>query len=173
MPANVSASARKTITAAFGTEIIFSDPMEGSDGAIRLVREIVAENPDKYFYPDQYSNPSNPLAHYHGTGREIWEQTGGRVTHFVAGIGTSGTIMGTRRRLKELHARHRGASPSSRPSAARARGPQAHGQLDRAGRSTTRTSSTACCRWTPTRAGTWPNGCAEHEGLLVGHSSGA
>ena len=75
--------------------------MEGSDGAIRLCRKIVEENPDAYFYPDQYSNPSNPLAHYHSTGREIWEQTDGRVTHFVTGIGTSGTVMGTGRRLKE------------------------------------------------------------------------
>ncbi|MCU1279717.1 MAG: Pyridoxal-5'-phosphate-dependent protein beta subunit [bacterium] len=103
MPANVSA-ARKQITAAYGTEIIFSSELEGSDGAIKLVRQLVAENPEKYFYPDQYSNESNPRAHYLGTGREIWEQTGGRVTHFVAGIGTTGTIMGTGRRLKEYSA---------------------------------------------------------------------
>jgi cysteine synthase B len=104
MPANVSA-ARKQISASYGTEIIFSSEMEGSDGAIRLVRKLVSENPDRYFYPDQYSNDSNPRAHYLGTGREIWEQTGGRVTHFVAGIGTTGTIMGTGRRLKEYSAR--------------------------------------------------------------------
>jgi cysteine synthase B len=104
MPANVSA-ARKQIAAAYGTEIIFSSELEGSDGAIRLVRQLVADNPDKYFYPDQYSNDSNPRAHYLGTGREIWEQTGGRVTHFVAGIGTTGTIMGTGKRLKEYDAR--------------------------------------------------------------------
>jgi cysteine synthase B len=100
MPANVSA-ARKQITQAYGTELIFSSEMEGSDGAIRLVRELVAEHPQKYFYPDQYSNDSNPRAHYLGTGAEILEQTSGRVTHFVAGIGTTGTIMGTGRRLKE------------------------------------------------------------------------
>jgi S-sulfo-L-cysteine synthase (O-acetyl-L-serine-dependent) len=100
LPANVSA-ARKQIAQAYGTELIFSSELEGSDGAIRLVRELVAANPDKYFYPDQYSNDSNPRAHYLGTGREIWEQTGGRVTHFVAGIGTTGTVMGTGRRLKE------------------------------------------------------------------------
>lgn len=100
MPANVS-WARQKITQAFGTKLVFSDPMEGSDGAIRLCRQMVAENPDDYFYPDQYSNTSNPLAHYLGTGREIWEQTEGRVTHFVTGIGTSGTVMGTGRRLKE------------------------------------------------------------------------
>jgi cysteine synthase B len=100
MPGNVS-WARRKITEAFGTHLVFSDPMEGSDGAIRLCREMVAKNPDLYFYPDQYSNPSNPLAHYNTTGREIWEQTEGRVTHFVTGIGTSGTVMGTGRRLKD------------------------------------------------------------------------
>jgi cysteine synthase B len=102
MPSNVS-KARKDITQAFGTEIIYSDPMEGSDGAIRRVREIVAREPDRYFYPDQYSNPSNPRAHYLGTGREILEQVGDRITHFVAGLGTSGTVMGTTRRLREHH----------------------------------------------------------------------
>jgi cysteine synthase B len=100
MPSNVS-RARKEITRAFGTELIFSDPMEGSDGAIRLVREIVAKEPDRWFYPDQYSNPDNPLAHYHGTGAEILDAVGDRITHFVAGLGTSGTIMGTSRRLRE------------------------------------------------------------------------
>jgi cysteine synthase B len=100
MPSNVT-KARKDIAQAFGTEIVFSDPMEGSDGAIRLVRKLVAESPDRYFYADQYSNPSNPLAHYLGTGREILEQVGDEITHFVAGLGTSGTAMGTTRRLKE------------------------------------------------------------------------
>jgi cysteine synthase B len=100
MPGNVS-WARRKITQAFGTKLIFSDPMDGSDGAIVMCRKIVAESPGRYFYPDQYSNLSNPLAHYLGTGREIWEQTEGRVTHFVTGIGTTGTVMGTGRRLKE------------------------------------------------------------------------
>ena len=100
MPSNVS-KARKDITQAFGTEIIYSDPMEGSDGAIRVVRKMVAEEPDKYFYPDQYSNPSNPKAHYLGTAQEILDQVGDEVTHFVAGLGTSGTCMGTTRRLHE------------------------------------------------------------------------
>jgi cysteine synthase B len=100
MPSNVS-KARKDIARAFGTEIIFSDPMEGSDGAIRFVRKLAAEKPDEYFYPDQYSNPSNPLAHYLGTGQEILDCLGGEVTHFVAGLGTTGTMMGTARRLKE------------------------------------------------------------------------
>lgn len=100
MPTNVS-QARRDITQAFGTELIGSDPMEGSDGAIELVREIVEKEPDRWFYPDQYSNPSNPRAHYLGTGREILEQVGDRITHFVTGLGTSGTMMGTTRRLRE------------------------------------------------------------------------
>lgn len=100
MPANVT-KARKDITKAFGTDLIFSDPMLGSDGAITKVRELVAAEPDRYFYPDQYSNPSNPRAHYLGTGAEILDQVGDRVTHFVAGLGTSGTCMGTTRRLRE------------------------------------------------------------------------
>ncbi len=100
MPSNVS-KARKDIARSFGTEILYSDPLEGSDGAIRQVREVVAKDPGRYFYPDQYANPSNPLAHYDGTGPEILEAVGDIVTHFVAGLGTSGTMMGTARRLKE------------------------------------------------------------------------
>lgn len=102
MPSNVS-QARKDIARAFGTEIIFSDPLEGSDGAMRLAKKIVDEDPDRWFYPDQYANPSNPLAHYYGTGPEILRDLGDRITHFVAGLGTSGTMMGTARRLKEHH----------------------------------------------------------------------
>ncbi len=90
--------------------------MEGTDGAIRVVRERVAQDPDRYFYPDQYSNPSNPKAHYLGTGREILEQVGDRMTHFVTGIGTSGTMMGTARRLKE----HDAAFSASRSQPAEA-----------------------------------------------------
>jgi cysteine synthase B len=100
LPGNVS-WARRKISEAFGTELIFSSPMEGSDGAIRLCHDIVTQTPERYFYPNQYANESNPRGHYETTGREIWEQTGGRVTHFVTGIGTSGTVMGTGRRLKE------------------------------------------------------------------------
>jgi S-sulfo-L-cysteine synthase (O-acetyl-L-serine-dependent) len=100
MPKNVT-KARKDITQVFGAELIYSDPMEGSDGAIRLVRKLVAEQPDRYFYADQYSNPSNPLAHYHGTAVEILDALGDRITHFVAGLGTSGTMMGNTRRLKQ------------------------------------------------------------------------
>ncbi len=100
MPENVS-QARKQITRAYGAELIFSDPLEGSDGAIRLARRLAEDQPEKYAYLDQYSNESNPKAHFLGTGREIWEATAGRVTHFVAGVGTSGTVMGTGRRLKQ------------------------------------------------------------------------
>jgi cysteine synthase B len=100
MPSNVS-QARKDITQAFGTQLIYSDPLEGSDGAIRLVRKLVAENPDRYYYPDQYSNAANPRAHYLGTGAEILADVGDRITHFVTGLGTSGTMMGTTRRLRE------------------------------------------------------------------------
>jgi S-sulfo-L-cysteine synthase (O-acetyl-L-serine-dependent) len=100
MPHNVT-KARKDITQAFGTKIVYSNPLEGSDGAIQLVRKLVAEQPDRYFYADQYSNPSNPLAHYHGTALEILDALGDRITHFVTGLGTSGTAMGTMRRLHE------------------------------------------------------------------------
>jgi S-sulfo-L-cysteine synthase (O-acetyl-L-serine-dependent) len=100
MPGNVSAE-RKALVSAYGAEIVYSDAAEGSDGAILRVRELVAQDPDRYFYPDQYSNPANPRAHYEGTAVEILEQTGGRLTHFVAGLGTTGTFVGTSRRLKE------------------------------------------------------------------------
>ena len=102
MPSNVT-KARKDITTAFGTEIIYSDPMEGSDGAIVMVRKLVDEHPDKYFYSDQYSNPSNPKSHYIGTAQEVIDQVGDEITHFVAGLGTSGTSMGTTRRMREHH----------------------------------------------------------------------
>lgn len=102
MPSNVS-KARKDIATAFGTEIIYSDPLEGSDGAMRLAKEIVSKEPTRFFYPDQYANRSNPLAHYLGTAAEILHDLGDRITHFVAGLGTSGTMMGTARRLREHH----------------------------------------------------------------------
>ncbi len=102
MPANVSEE-RKRIIRAYGAKVVFTDPGEGSDGAIRKAREMVSQNPEKYFYADQYSNEANWRAHYHGTAEEIWHQTEGRVTHFVAMLGTSGTFVGTSRRLKELN----------------------------------------------------------------------
>jgi cysteine synthase B len=94
---------RKRILAAFGAELVMTPGDEATDGAIRKVHEIVSADPQKYFYPDQYSNPANWQAHYHGTANEIWHQTEGRITHFVAGLGTSGTFVGTTRRLRELN----------------------------------------------------------------------
>jgi cysteine synthase B len=102
MPGNVS-SERRELVAAYGGEIVYSDPLEGSDGAIRLVRAMYDEDPDRYFMPDQYNNDNNWRAHFEGTGMEIWEQTQGAVTHFVAGLGTSGTFIGTSRRLKQYN----------------------------------------------------------------------
>ncbi len=104
MPGNVSPE-RKRILNAYGVEIVYTDPGEGSDGAIRKVRELAAAEPDKYFYADQYSNPANWKAHYCGTANEIWSQTHGTVTHFVSMLGTSGTFVGTTRRLKELNSK--------------------------------------------------------------------
>jgi cysteine synthase B len=99
LPANASHE-RKQILSAYGAEMVFSDPAESSDGAIRLCRQVYEQNPDAYFYPDQYNNPANWKAHYDGTAVELLEQTGGAITHFVACMGTSGTFMGNSRRLK-------------------------------------------------------------------------
>ena len=100
MPANVSPE-RKTLVRAYGATLIESDPLEGSDGAIRLVRQLVAADPDRYFYANQYNNPANWRAHYETTGPEIWQQTAGALTHFVAGLGTTGTFVGVGRYLQE------------------------------------------------------------------------
>jgi len=103
MPSNVSTE-RKRILKAYGAQIVYTDPGDGSDGAIRKARELAAQNPEHYYYADQYSNDANWRAHYlHGTADEIWRQTEGRVTHFVSMLGTSGTFIGTSRRLKELN----------------------------------------------------------------------
>jgi cysteine synthase B len=102
LPQNASEE-RKRILTSYGAELVLTSPLEGSDGAIREARRLYAESPDLYFYPDQYNNPANWKAHYDSTSLEIWEQTSGRITHFVAGLGTSGTFVGTARRLKELN----------------------------------------------------------------------
>jgi cysteine synthase B len=102
MPGNVSPE-RKKITSAYGANVVWTDPAYGSDGAIRKARELAAAEPEKYFYADQYGNQANWQAHYRTTANEIWQQTEGRITHFVAGLGTSGTFVGTTRRLKELN----------------------------------------------------------------------
>jgi len=102
LPENASPE-RKLILRAFGAELVLTSPLEGTDGSIRAVRKLVAEHPDQYFYPDQYSNDANWRAHFDTTGPEIIEQTEGRVTHFVAGLGTSGTFMGTSRALRQFN----------------------------------------------------------------------
>src|ERR1700723_1329876 len=104
VPENVSVE-RKRILQAYGANIIFTDPGEGSDGAIKIARQLAERHPDLYFYADQYSNDANWRAHYLTTANEIWEQTEGRVTHFVSMLGTTGTFVGTTRRLKELNPR--------------------------------------------------------------------
>ena len=104
MPANASIE-RKKILGAYGAKIRLTDPLEGSDGAIREIRRLYQESPEKYFYPDQYSNDANWKAHYETTAMEIYRQTNGGITHFVAGLGTSGTFVGSTRRLKELNPR--------------------------------------------------------------------
>lgn len=100
IPANVSVE-RKKIISAYGATMIFSNAMDGSDGALELCRTMLRENPDRYFKPDQYFNEANPLGHYQTTGPELWWQTRGALTHFIAGMGTGGTLMGTGRYLKE------------------------------------------------------------------------
>ncbi len=102
MPKNASEE-RKKILRAYGVEVVLTDPGDGSDGAIREARRLYAEDPERYFYPDQYKNPANPRSHYESTAPEIWEQTDGEVTHFVAGLGTSGTFVGTATRLREYN----------------------------------------------------------------------
>src|SRR5678816_3327439 len=102
VPENVTPE-RKRILKAFGAEVVYTDPMQGSDGAIIRVKQMYAESPDLYFYPDQYNNPGKWLAHYDTTAPELIEQTGGRLTHFVAGLGTSGTFVGVGRRLREYN----------------------------------------------------------------------
>lgn len=100
LPADVTPE-RIHILRAYGARLVFTDPAEGTDGARRLAQEMAAAYPERYFYADQYDNPANPLAHYTTTGPEIWQQTGGRITHFVAGMGTTGTMMGVGRYLRE------------------------------------------------------------------------
>ena len=106
MPASVNLE-RQALCRAYGATLVFTDPLLGSDGALEEVRRVVAAAPDRYFYADQYRSPANPLAHYRTTGPEVWEQTGGRITHFVAGLGTTGTVVGTARFLHQQSPRVR------------------------------------------------------------------
>ena len=102
LPESASLERRKLLRL-YGANIIYSDPLEGSDGAIEIARKLYSEEPEKYCYTDQYSNEANWRAHYYNTAEEIWKQTSGKITHFVSGVGTGGTVMGTGRRLKELN----------------------------------------------------------------------
>jgi cysteine synthase B len=102
VPQNASAE-RKALLTAYGAEVIYTDPLDGSDGAIREARRLAARHPERYWYADQYNHPANPEAHYSTTAEEIWRQTQAGVTHFVAGLGTTGTMMGVGRRLKQLN----------------------------------------------------------------------
>ena len=158
LPANVS-WARRKISEAFGTKLVFSSHLEGSDGAIRLCRELVDEDPERYFYPNQYGNESNPRGHYQSTGREILgaDRRPGhplrhRHRHQRHGDGHRATPEG-------LPHGDPGVRGRARRCPARARGAQAHGQLDRARTSTTRRSWTASCRSPPRRPGTSARGC--------------
>ena len=109
MPANATME-RKKILRAYGAELLLTDPLQGSDGSIESIRELYENSPKKYFYPDQYSNDANWKSHFVSTGREIYEQLDGEITHFVSGLGTSGTFVGTTRRLKELDSQIQGIS---------------------------------------------------------------
>jgi cysteine synthase B len=171
MPGNVSAE-RKALVIAYGAEIVYSDAGEGSDGAIRMVRDLVARDPHAYFYPDQYSNPANPRAHYEGTAVEIIEQTGGRLTHFVAGLGTTGTFVGTSRRLKEHDASIRTIAVQPEDSF---HGLEGLKHLPTAIVPRIWDASIADEVWgAPTEpAYDIARSVARNEGLLVGHSSGA
>jgi S-sulfo-L-cysteine synthase (O-acetyl-L-serine-dependent) len=171
MPGNVSAE-RKALVVAYGAEIVYSDPLEGSDGAILKVRELVAQDPDSYFYPDQYSNPANWRAHYEGTAVEILEQTSGRLTHFVAGLGTTGTFVGNSRRLKEHDASIRTIAVEPEDSF---HGLEGLKHLPTAIVPKIWDPSVADEIWgCPTEpAYDMARSVARSEGLLVGHSSGA
>ncbi len=171
MPGNVSAE-RKALVTAFGADIVYSDAGEGSDGAIVMARQIVAMDPERYFYPDQYSNPANPRAHYEGTAVEILEQTNGRITHFIAGLGTTGTFVGTSRRLKEHDASIRTIAVEPEDSF---HGLEGLKHLPTAIVPTIWDPSTADEIWgCPTEpAYELARKVARSEGLLVGHSSGA
>ena len=156
MPANVTQE-RKALAKAYGATIVESDPLEGSDGAIRLARQIVADEPERYFYPDQYNNDSNWRAHYDTTGPEILCQTNGRVTHFVAGLGTTGTFMGVGRRLKEP-TRPSSSWPCSRPTSCRSSRASSTCPPPWFPASTTRAWPTGCCPSRPRTPGRWPAG---------------
>ena len=171
LPANASEE-RKRILKAYGAEMVFSDPGEGSDGAIRLCRKIYEADPDLYFYPDQYNNPANWKAHFDGTAPEIIEQTAGRITHFVAAMGTSGTFTGVTRRLKRDLPEVKCYLRAALQRIPRPGRPEAHAHRDRARDSTTSTWPTAISGLKPKTPTRMVRRLAREEGLLVGISSG-
>ena len=172
LPENASPE-RKLILRAFGAELVLTSPLEGTDGAIREVRRMVAEHPEQYFYPDQYSNDGNWRAHFDTTGPEIIEQTGGRLTHFVAGLGTSGTFVGTGRALRQFNPAIKLISfqPDSPFHGLEGLKHMAIGAWCR--RFTTRRSPTRTCASAPKTRIALVRRLAREEGLLVGISSGA
>ena len=171
MPANVTPERTRTLKA-FGAELVLTDPMEGTDGAIREARRLFAGDPQRYYYADQYNNDANWRAHYEGTGPEIIEQTDGRITHFVAGLGTSGTFMGTGRRLREFSRNIRliSVQPDSPMH-----GVEGLKHMETAIRPGIYDDSLADedARVTTERAYTYTRRLAAEEGMLVGVSSGA
>ena len=171
MPTNVS-DERKTTIAAYGAEVVYSDAQEGSDGAIRVARAMYEADPEAYFMPDQYNNPANWQAHYDGTGAEVWAQTNGEVSHFVAALGTSGTFVGVARRLR--HENPRIACFSVQPE------DPWHGLEGMKHMPTAIVPGIYDATladenlWAPTEASYALAGdLARHEGVMVGHSSGA
>lgn len=171
MPPNVSPQRKKLIEVC-GARITYSSPFEGSDGAIKLAKKILKESPERYFMPDQYNNPLNPQAHYDTTGVELWKDTGGKVTHFIAGIGTSGTLMGTGRRLKDYNKKVRviavepddalhGLEGLKHMATSIVPGIYQEAMLDEKFSMPTEPAWPMCER------------LAHEEGLIVGHSSGA
>ena len=183
LPVNANEE-RKQLLRAYGAHLILTDPRLSSDGAILKARELYAAEPDKYFYPDQYNNPANWQAHYETTGPEIWKQTGGRITHFVAGLGTSGTFMGTGRRLARAKSRHPADLVSARLAISRPGGHEVHGDLHRArhlrrlgwptrtAKSAPRTRTPWCKRWRAKR-GYWSASRRGSAGLLAAARGGA
>jgi cysteine synthase B len=171
MPANVTPERTRTLKA-FGAELVLTDPMEGTDGAIREARRLFAGDPQRYYYADQYNNDANWRAHYEGTGPEIIEQTEGRITHFVAGLGTSGTFMGVGRRLREFSRDIRliSVQPDSPMH-----GVEGLKHMETAIRPGIYDDSLADedARVTTERAYTYTRRLAAEEGMLVGVSSGA
>ena len=174
MPDNVSRE-RKRIISAFGAEVVFSSGLEGSDGAILLCRELLAEEPERYFKPDQYFNPMNPQAHYESTGPEIWDgDRAARVTHFVAGIGTGGTVMGTGRYLKERNPRASRSIAAEPDDALHGlEGLKHMATLDRAAASTTRSELDRKIPVPTDAAYDLVYELGARYGLVVGQSSGA